>query len=222
MTTLANRIKKLRTEKKLTQAELGNLIGVHKSSVSQWENGLTKKMDGENLVRTAKALGVTPEWLSTGKGEKQIMQTLHEHENYISLSESRNYIPLISWVSAGNWCEAIDNFSPGDAEEWLPCPVTHGEHTYALRVKGDSMTSPYAGQRSYNEGTIIFVDPSRQITNGCRVIAKLPESNEVTFKEYREDGGKYYLKPLNPQYSLQEINADTHICGVVIGQFQSE
>jgi|GEM_PF-693578 len=131
-------------------------------------------------------------------------------------------LPLISWVQAGHWCESVDLYAPGDAETWLPCPVAHGPHAYALRVKGDSMISPYPGGRSYPEGTIIFVDPDRPITNGCRVIAKMPDSEEVTFKEYREDAGKRFLKPLNPQYQMQEIQDDNRLCGVIIGQYIPE
>lgn len=31
-------------------------------------------------------------------------------------------LPLISQVQAGMWSEIFDNFAPGDAEDWLPCP----------------------------------------------------------------------------------------------------
>lgn len=58
--------------------------------------------------------------------------------------------------------------------------------------------------------------------NGCKVIAKIPGSNEVTFTEYREDGGSRYLKPLNPQYPTIQIDEKTLICGVIIGQFVEE
>ena len=78
------------------------------------------------------------------------------------------------------------------------------------------MTSPFPGQKSYPEGSLIYVDPEKQATNGCRVIAKLIDSNEVTFKEFREDGGKKYLRPINPQYPMQEMTDGAHICGVII------
>jgi SOS-response transcriptional repressor LexA len=126
-------------------------------------------------------------------------------------------IPLISWVRAGQFCEVIDQFQPGDAEDWLPCSKKYGKHAYALRVEGDSMVSPYPGTRSYPPGFIIFVDPDRDITNGCRVIAKLPDSNEATFKVYSEDGGQRFLKPLNPQYPIIEMTESMILCGVVVG-----
>ena len=35
-------------------------------------------------------------------------------------------------------------------------------------------------------------------------MAKLEDSEEATFKEYIEDGGKKLLKPINPQYATQK------------------
>lgn len=127
-----------------------------------------------------------------------------------------NQIPLISWVQAGFFCAAPDLLAPGDAEKWLPSHKNHGSHTYALRVQGSSMVSPYPGQRSYPEGTIIYVDPDRAITNGCRVVVRIHDSEEATFKEYVEDAGKRYLRPLNPQFPTIEMTKEMQICGVVV------
>lgn len=157
--------------------------------------------------------------------ERGWMDTVHDLSNVetaIPVARPNELIPLISHVQAGAFCEAVDNFQPGDAEEWLPCPVNVGKQAYALRVKGDSMTSPTAGQRSYPEGTIIYVDPDREANIGSRVIAKLIDTNEVTFKVYTEDSGKRFLKPINPQYPTIELTDDTHICGVVVGSFMAE
>lgn len=130
-------------------------------------------------------------------------------------------VPLISWVQAGEFCESVDLFEPGDAEDWIPCPAKHSDRTYALRVNGDSMTSPYPGQKSYPEGTIIFVDPDKALINGCRVIAKL--NGEVTFKTYAEDMGHIYLRPINPTYSPMDVTGkDISFCGVIIGAYSPE
>jgi SOS-response transcriptional repressor LexA len=131
-------------------------------------------------------------------------------------------VPVISWVTAGSWCEAVDNFSVGDAEMWLPCPIPCSARTYALRVVGDSMTSPYPNEKSYPEGVIIFVDPDKNYENGSRVIAKVPETNEVTFKKLVMDSGRMYLKPLNPAYPTMDITRELHVCGVVIASFSIE
>jgi len=203
-------------------ADLARFLGISRAAVSDWLSGKTKTIAGHNAIGVAKYFHVNFEWVQSGKGKKHATIlpekiNIDQHRTYI-----RGYVPLVSWVQAGEWCESIESYSHRDAEEWLPCPVAHGKRTYALRVVGDSMTAQYPCAKSYPEGTIIFIDPDKQITNGCRVVAKLPHSNDATFKEYREDGGKRYLKPLNPQYSMQEIDDDTQLCGVIIGQFLSE
>lgn len=221
------------------QKIVGDMFGVTQKGARKWLEGeaIPAFETLTAIARKFEATGVTAEWLLTGNKDYtpahrlEVRHELNDHgipyENPAQLIisgklENRGNVPLISAVSAGCWCEATDNYAPGDAEEWLPCPDKHGPHTYALRVIGDSMTSHIPGQRSYPEGCVIYVDPDKPVTNGSRVIAKLPNTNEVTFKEYREDSGKKYLKPINTQYSIQEISADTLLCGVVIGKYEPE
>ena len=75
MNTLATRIKSERKIQCLSQEALGKLVGVSKSAVNQWESGLTKQLVGENLLRTAKALKINPDWLSTGRGSKELISS---------------------------------------------------------------------------------------------------------------------------------------------------
>lgn len=137
-------------------------------------------------------------------------------------AEDRNEVPLVSWVQAGDFCEAIELLQLGDEVERYPRMKNHGPRTYCLRVKGDSMTNPIPGQRSYPEGVIIYVDPDAEIVPGKAVIARLPESNEATLKVFVEDAGTAYLKPLNPQYQMLPVPAGTAFCGAVVGAYWPE
>ena len=80
------------------------------------------------------------------------------------------------------------------------------------------MTSP-AGQ-SITEGTLILVDTEAEAAPGKLVIAKLPESNEATFKKLVNDGGKLFLKPLNPGYPIEIFDERCRIVGVVVRALQ--
>ena len=124
----------------------------------------------------------------------------------------KGYCPLISWIQAGAWCGVIDNFQPGDAESWHPCPVSHGPRTYVLKVRGISM------EPKFQEGQLIFVDPDKDPVNRSYVIAKIDDENEATFKQYIIEGNKRYLKALNPAWPdrMFEISENIRICGVVI------
>jgi len=117
-------------------------------------------------------------------------------------------VPLISWVSAGYFCEVIDNFHPGDAEEWISTTVAVSPNSYALRVRGESM------EPDFPAGSIIIVDPLREPMPGNYVIAK--NGGEATFKQLTQDGADRYLKPLNPQYPIKLIDEHMIICGVVV------
>lgn len=127
-------------------------------------------------------------------------------------------VPIISWVQAGSFCSSETQVLPTDSE-MIFCPTKGAsERTFALRVVGDSMTSPYG--RSYPEGTIIFVDPLKEASIGKRVVARTIKGH--TFKQLAENEfGEKYLKPLNASHQ-PIMEEDIEICGVVIGSYNPE
>jgi len=62
------RLRMARRKAGLTQKQLGDAVGMTKGSISGLENGSSKNPSAGNLLPIAKALGVNPEWLLTGKG----------------------------------------------------------------------------------------------------------------------------------------------------------
>lgn len=54
---LGNRIKAARKARGLTQPDLGKIVGVSKSAVNQWENGVVQNLKLGNLFAVAQALG---------------------------------------------------------------------------------------------------------------------------------------------------------------------
>ena len=147
-------------------------------------------------------------------------ETVYGIQNTAPAPDIRQWVPLISWIQAGNWGEVPDGFSPEDQKDWLPCPASCSKRTFALRVQGDSMTAPHG--RSYPEGAYIYCDPEQRggVVSGDLVIAKLNGSNQTTFKMLVEAAGQYYLKPLNPQYPL--IKEEFCILAKVVGMFVPE
>ena len=85
--TFGMRLKQLRTEKKMTQTELGKKLNVTKASVSGYENG-TRNPDQESLVKIAEIFNVSTDYLLgkeqnkrkyyelTDKDEKDISERL--------------------------------------------------------------------------------------------------------------------------------------------------
>lgn len=54
----------------LSNARLAAACGVSPPTAFNWHSGRTKSIKGEPLLKAARALGVTPDWLATGKGQK--------------------------------------------------------------------------------------------------------------------------------------------------------
>lgn len=131
----------------------------------------------------------------------------------------RGHVPLISWVQAGSWCEVSDIYAVGDAEQWLPCPVTHGPRTYAVRIRGESMNNPHE-RVSFQDGDIVFVDPDRDAIHRSFVVAKLTDTQEATFKQLIIEGPEKYLKALNPSWPepFIRVNGNAEFAGVAIAK----
>lgn len=66
METMGDRIKLLRDAKGLTQERLGELVGMTKSAVSQWEGGSTKNVKLETFLRLVEILQTDAELLIWG------------------------------------------------------------------------------------------------------------------------------------------------------------
>lgn len=210
----------------LTQAQLGGIVGIDQTTISDFERG--KSGSSSFCASIAAACGVDPLWLETGEGEMRpkaaevhtrqsgTIVGLHVAEASAVPEHQLHMVPLVSWVAAGMWSEAIDR----SFEDHMLCPERIGPRGFALRVEGDSMTSPYPGAESYPHGTYIYLDPDRAYKSGDPVVARLPGSDEATFKVFIEDGGRCYLKPLNPQYPMIPIDQETHIIATVVGAYR--
>lgn len=63
MMTLSEKIKALRLEQGLTLEQVGDKVGVGKSTVRKWENGIIANMKRDKISKLADALGVSPAYL---------------------------------------------------------------------------------------------------------------------------------------------------------------
>ena len=201
------------------QSELARFVGVTPQAVQQWISGDTAPK-GKNLEKVADFLCVSRAFLSYGviEGKPAKISTKGITGMVVEPGpDIQGIVPLISHVQAGEWSEIIDTFQPGDAEDWLPCPVCHSVKTFVLRVRGESMYNLH-GEQSFREGELIFVDPERQPINGSLVVVRLDDVKEATFKKLVIEGDKKYLVALNPSWPQRviEINSNATICGVAI------
>ncbi|HLU61789.1 MAG TPA: helix-turn-helix domain-containing protein [Gammaproteobacteria bacterium] len=69
--TIADRIREAREQAGVSQTELARLLGVTRSACSQWESPQGTAPRRERLEQLATLLGVSFEWLATGRGSEQ-------------------------------------------------------------------------------------------------------------------------------------------------------
>jgi transcriptional regulator with XRE-family HTH domain len=66
------RIRRARTVRKLTQAQLALCVGVHRSAVAQWEQQKGTMPSVIHLGKIAETLEVSFEWLAMGRGKMKL------------------------------------------------------------------------------------------------------------------------------------------------------
>jgi SOS-response transcriptional repressor LexA len=216
ITTMVNYWDRLKPEMDANGMDLtrfADAMGISYQAVRKVRDGGSFGKD--NNLKAARLFGLNSDWLASGKGPKKASDV----GNVEAARQSAGKVPVINWVQAGAWQDIADTFQPEDAERHLPIFRAHSDQTYALRVRGDSMTSPYG--RSYPEGCYVIVDPAkRSPMNGDRIIAITPGSKEATFKVYKDEDGRRWLAPLNPTHPT--IQEPFEVLGTVIGKWEDE
>lgn len=188
-------------------ADIARIFDVSPQAINNW---FKRGASAKHGVELGKLLRIAPNRISSI--ETTIYRNVEEPtSNYMATTIKR--LPLISEIQAGSWQEAIDEFEPGDAAEWIATTGNFSEYSFALTVKGDSMTSHTPP--SIPHGSTILVDPSIHPEHGKLVVAKLTDTNEVTFKRLSLDGPRKYLEPLNKEFDRIEVNGNCEIIGVV-------
>jgi phage repressor protein C with HTH and peptisase S24 domain len=90
MKTLADRLKLALDQAGIKQIELARRIGITRGAVSLWFKGTTTNLEGENLLKAAQILGVSPNWLSSGRGRMKSGSAAE-----ISLEDNPDYPAVI-------------------------------------------------------------------------------------------------------------------------------
>ncbi|WP_122393045.1 LexA family protein [Pseudomonas amygdali] len=197
-----------------SEGELARQAGVTQPTVHRIITGESKSPKRENIERIAKVLRVPSKWLWDGGPRPASEPAEPSNVAMIAQPEQMYRYPVVSWVTAGTWSEAVQPFPDGFSDRYDISDYKAKGPAFWLEVKGDSMTSTSAP--SIPEGSQILVDTEADVRPGKLVIAKLADSNEATFKKLVEDGGIRYLKPLNPAYPTVQCSDDCKIIGVVV------
>ena len=176
----SNTLRYLRKQDKLTQKELGDILGISKSTISMYENG-NREPDFKTLEKIADYFNVDMNIL-TGISA----QASTSPDNILPFPRM-NAVPLVGTIACGTPILAEEN-----VEQMVDMPE-HVRADFALRCKGDSMV----GARIY-DGDIVYIRSQPMVDNG--EIAAVLIDDEATLKRvYRRDNN-VVLQPENPSY----------------------
>lgn len=213
---LHDRIQQKLNEKNLKQADIARATGKSTAAVTKW-------LRGENIPKAdalkdiAKLLGVSDEWLLTGKIEKILLDNNVDLMSKININERP--IPVISWVAAGSFSPIETVLKDTEIDEWLPFNKDCGKNGYGLKVTGMSM-SPF-----FLPEDRIYVNPDIQpfdLQTNDLVIVACTNYAEATFKKLIIEGNIRYLQPLNPDWPEQiiKLSEDCRLVGKVVGLYR--
>lgn len=206
--SIGKKLKHLRISRGWQQKFVAQRIGVRQATVSEWESD--KKDSAEPGPKNRKKIAAL-----FGVSESELFLENPQNISLDSLPPKK--VPVISYVQASTWIEAVDAYEPGDAQEYIFVNHKGGDMTYSVIVNGKCMES------DFKEGDKILVDPDQEVLNGDLGLIKDIENNSVTFKKvtYTDKGG-VILQPLNQNFQPIVLNSKKkyRILGKVIGVYR--
>jgi SOS-response transcriptional repressor LexA len=207
------------------QVKLAAIFGVTQTAAAKWLNGEAIPTGGR-LAEMAKLLNVSFEFLSTGRGDKEVHRggSVAEEMNgeYFYKNQLKPLLSKVENVSILSWAQAGAGMNGATKTiESMPCPLQHGPNAFALRVDTDDYMTHAVGQRPYPRDSILFVDPDIAPTSGRRVLVRFSDGS-VGVKIYHRDSGRAVLASINPSIPSIIANSDHLILGTIIGSYLPE
>lgn len=185
------RIRILRKEHNLTQEELGAKIGVQKAAIQKYEKGTVKNIKRDSLIKLAKILDTTPEYLL---GWDDMPQNTYSYDD-----SDHVLIPIVGRVAAGVQCLAETNIL--DYESVNSSDVKGSEQYVFLRVVGDSMYPVFM------EGDLVLVRCQTSVDSGSYAVVTIDGEDGVVKKiVYDEDSIE--LHSINPMYPVRRFEGE--------------
>ncbi|MBR3591628.1 MAG: helix-turn-helix domain-containing protein [Clostridia bacterium] len=195
-------LKQRRLELKLTLEDVGNAVGVGKSTVKKWEDGYIANMKRDKIASLASVLQISPSVIMGWNDENGTFVN-----NIIPMPQF-NTVPLLGTIACGEPILADENL---EGEVSIPDDI---KADFALRCSGDSMIDA-----RILDGDIVYIRQQPTVNNG--EIAAVLIGDEATLKKVFISEGTITLLACNSNYqpfvySGEKLN-EIRILGKAVG-----
>ena len=193
-------------DRKVTQGELAERLGMTQGGVGHWLNK-RRVPSLEDMNRVLRELGL---------GYLEVALEIRERNAEDEPVVQNHYSPYFRYP-VSDWkglCEIREEPARYSAARFELTDYHAQGEAFWLPVAGDAMTAPSG--LSISAGMMILVDPAITAKPGKLVVAQRAESPQATFRQLQQESGQLYLVPLNPTYPKVLFTDDCHILGVVV------
>ena len=189
-----------------SQQEFANIVGIGKSSVSQYVNG-TNFPSNIRAGQIAEAFGINPAWVMGFDAPMKITNL----SNITNLSTPDAYaIPILGQICCGEGAFTEDSY---DGFFVLDKSI---RADFCLKVRGDSMTD--AG---IDDGDKVFIRKSTDYQDGKIYDIVIKGENLASLKKVYWMDGKVLLQPCNSGYHPQIASEeDVFVIGECVGVYK--
>ena len=228
---MENLLKTKRLEKRLTLEQVGEIVGVGKSTVRKWENGMIENMGRDKIVALSKALDISPlDILGIDKPQesttKQILDSIFSkleeprQDKVVAYAKSelddQNKVVNIKDYTYDYYDDAVSagtgQYIGTSQRETITLPVEF-DADYVVPVYGDSM------EPEYHDGDYIFIESTVNLNDGEVGVFELYGDTYV--KQLILEDDHAYLHSLNKKYKDMKVDADSdfRVLGRVVGRY---
>ena len=215
---IGRRIFKERKAKDLTRKALAELTDDLKPSrISNWERGI-RTPGPEEIKQLAKALDISPAFLMCLTSEKQSKKLPGFGALLPILTTSQAYSPKKQVL-------AIKNHQQTEHTAFIPIDTATswhlGDYAFAFKMNDDSMEPELKRQ------DILIVDPDKEATPGCFVLARIVHDHQVIVRRYKQLSAsmptkEFELLPLNENWPcIQSSRIQCKLLGSVCSLYRN-
>lgn len=234
---MENLLKTKRLEKRLTLEQVGEIVGVGKSTVRKWENGMIENMGRDKIVALSKALDISPlDILGIDKPQesttKQILDSVFSkleeprQDKVVAyakseLDDQNKVTEIADYQTEKEYPYYDDAVSAGTGQyigisqrETITLPVEF-DADYVVPVYGDSM------EPEYHDGDYIFVESTVNVSDGEVGVFEYYGATYVKQLILEDDHAYLHSFNQNGDYEDMKVDADSdfRVLGRVVGRY---